>query len=128
MLHVAKWGSVGHEIGHALGLIHEHQRPDRTMHVIILANNIEESLTSDFDSIPTSFITTYGIPYDLGSIMHYHINVGRFNYFHNKYYTERVNRAISIVLVVIKSRVKHLCVQLIHFALGHKELKLYTKI
>jgi tolloid protein len=80
VLYVAKWGAVGHEIGHALGLTHEHQRPDRDQHVIILENHVEESLLHNFDLSVTTIMTTYGIPYDLGSIMHYASNVGSCSY------------------------------------------------
>lgn len=67
-------------MGHALGLIHEHQRLDRNTQVIILGENIDKSMDSDFDVYSSSAITTYGVPYDLGSIMHYDSNVSRFSH------------------------------------------------
>lgn len=61
-------------MGHALGLIHEHQRPDRNLHVLI--SNVPRSLDNNFALFRTIPVTTHGVPYDLGSIMHYPSNVG----------------------------------------------------
>ena len=61
-------GSVIHEIGHAVGYMHEQQRPDRDLFVTINEDNILPDFLSQFD------IRTNGMvlgPYDYGSIMHY---------------------------------------------------------
>ena len=65
---------IAHEIGHALGLIHEHQRPDRGRFVKINDDNIESGEEKNFRIMAADLYT----PYDFRSIMHY----GR-NYFSN---------------------------------------------
>lgn len=58
-----------HEIGHALGLWHEHSREDRDDFVRILAENIESGEEDNFQQ-HISDGDDVG-PYDFGSIMHY---------------------------------------------------------
>jgi hypothetical protein len=61
--------TVRHEIGHALGLLHEQSREDRNSFVEILTSNIQSGFESQFNqSIYTS--TDFG-SYDFSSIMHY---------------------------------------------------------
>ena len=54
-----------HEVGHTIGLLHEHQRPDRETYI-----DVHPSLTGnrDFDIINSGVIHR---PYDYNSIMHY---------------------------------------------------------
>lgn len=61
-------GIIAHEIGHALGLIHEHQRPDRDTYVTINFDNVEDDAASNFTRIVTGRM--WG-SYDFGSLMHY---------------------------------------------------------
>lgn len=68
---------VLHELGHTLGLIHEHQRPDRDSYIEIKYENMKSSL---FDTLK---IINYDLqeielstPYDYFSIMHYHSHSG----------------------------------------------------
>jgi len=59
---------LAHEIGHSLGLIHEHQRSDRDHYVSIVTANISFGQSAQFTRIPSS---THFRPYDFLSIMHY---------------------------------------------------------
>ena len=58
-----------HELGHALGAIHEHQRPDRDQYVTIHLGNVRDGFESAFSLIGTAYPQG---PYDFLSVMHYH--------------------------------------------------------
>ena len=62
-------GSVVHEIGHTLGLLHEHTRADRDQHVQVQLGNIAAEKTFNFDIVDAG-AQLLG-DYDFGSIMHY---------------------------------------------------------
>lgn len=68
---IASWFSkftIVHEIGHALGMIHEHQRTGRDSFVTIHTANIQDNYGHNFT--PYNNSTNYG-DYDFDSIMHY---------------------------------------------------------
>ncbi len=62
-------GSIIHEIGHAVGLFHEHTRPDRDSFITVNWNNIISSKQFNFEVL-NGGVETLG-DYDYGSIMHY---------------------------------------------------------
>lgn len=73
---LCKYGKILHEIGHTLGLWHEHSRPDWKDFISINFSNIEKNKEFNFNSTrckssvcesPDPNIT----PYDYCSIMHY---------------------------------------------------------
>ncbi len=61
-------GSVLHEMGHAAGLFHEHQRPDRDDYVTVMGGDSVNYGRKDSDEV---VLLT---PYDHLSIMHYSMN------------------------------------------------------
>ena len=70
-MNIADWGYlyvIAHEIGHALGLIHEHERSNRDNYINILYANIQSGRESNFDLESGS--VWYGV-YDFDSVMHY---------------------------------------------------------
>lgn len=63
--------TIIHEIGHLLGMVHEHQRPDRGQHIAIHYQNIMPGWEFAFDIIPAVPDAILSHPYDVKSIMHY---------------------------------------------------------
>ncbi|XP_040564460.1 uncharacterized protein [Lepeophtheirus salmonis] len=88
--------TIQHELLHALGFTHEHTRPDRDNYMTINWDNIKEDayrefyryvekssdirdctkspLTNKSECTREELVTTEGLPYDYGSIMHYSEN------------------------------------------------------
>ena len=66
-----KFGIVVHELGHVIGFWHEHTRPDRDDHVIILRKHIIQNQEYNFNKLSESEVDSLGEPYDFHSIMHY---------------------------------------------------------
>lgn len=58
------FGSIIHEMGHAAGLIHEHQRPDRNAYVIVGESG------ANWDRHDPDDVVAFG-DYDIQSLMHY---------------------------------------------------------
>ncbi|MGM9781514.1 MAG: M12 family metallopeptidase [Candidatus Cryptobacteroides sp.] len=66
----SSYGTAIHEIGHAVGMIHEHCRNDRDSYITVHAENIYEGKQSNFDKYPTGEVTDVGT-FDFGSVMMY---------------------------------------------------------
>uniref|UniRef100_A0A0N4Z7Q2 Metalloendopeptidase n=1 Tax=Parastrongyloides trichosuri TaxID=131310 RepID=A0A0N4Z7Q2_PARTI len=68
-------GIIVHEFSHALGLNHEHSRPDRDNFVVINEDNVLKEKGVNISLFKkdnnSSFIIYPDIPYDYNSIMHY---------------------------------------------------------
>ncbi|XP_055356116.1 uncharacterized protein LOC129601344 [Paramacrobiotus metropolitanus] len=63
-------GIIQHEILHTLGMFHEHNRPDRDQYISLIEHNIRTDLDKrNYEILPR--MATYGMPYDVDSIMHY---------------------------------------------------------
>jgi hypothetical protein len=62
---------ASHEIMHSLGFWHEQQRYDRDAYVSIVTSNIDPSNLYNFDKYGPNQISTFNIPYEYGSNMHY---------------------------------------------------------
>ncbi|XP_027868277.1 meprin A subunit beta-like isoform X1 [Xiphophorus couchianus] len=64
-------GVVEHELLHALGFYHEQSRYDRDDYVLIEFANILAGKENNFVKARSNESTTYGVPYDYMSVMHY---------------------------------------------------------
>lgn len=62
-------GCLIHEMGHALGLLHEQSRADRDRYLRVHLENVDRKYASQFDRY-FLFVNVVG-PYDYGSVMHY---------------------------------------------------------
>ena len=70
-MHSLQPAAAAHEVGHALGLLHEHQRPDRDQYVKVHYDLIHDIRHGQVFKHGSYGSLTYGLPYDYGSIMHY---------------------------------------------------------
>ncbi|GAB1597949.1 zinc metalloproteinase nas-14-like [Argonauta hians] len=62
-----------HEVGHAIGLVHEHQLPVRDNFIRIIYENVLPSMKIWFNKYSTNEINSMNVPYELSSVMHYGI-------------------------------------------------------
>ncbi len=63
-------GTLVHEMGHAIGLLHEHQRPDRDTYITFTPANADKPwIAGNFDFFSYDY-QTIGL-YDHASVMHY---------------------------------------------------------
>lgn len=69
----AQWYSIVHEIGHAIGLIHEHTRYDRDDYITVHWDNIPSEKAHNYDKYNPVFwgISNVTTPFDYESIMIY---------------------------------------------------------
>lgn len=81
ILHSFQYGLYLHELGHTIGLRHEHQHPDRDQGVQINMNNVHERMRQWFKTIDRKELNFYGVPYDMQSVMHYgqHVRISSIN-------------------------------------------------
>ncbi|KAF8355958.1 hypothetical protein PRIPAC_97581 [Pristionchus pacificus] len=61
---------IAHELSHAFGTLHVQSRVDRDTYVQIDTSNIVPGTEHNFAREPNSF-STYGLPYEFGSMQHY---------------------------------------------------------
>jgi hypothetical protein len=60
-------GNIIHLLGHAVGLLHEHNRSDRDQHIHVALENVAAAQQHNFDRATTPSTGTY----DVASVMHY---------------------------------------------------------
>ena len=60
-----------HELLHALGMHHEHQRPDRDKYVTVFPSNIQSSMLFAFDKKTLADGVDPSVPFDVSSVMEY---------------------------------------------------------
>jgi len=68
----AEW-MPAHELGHVLGLFHEHARWDRDSYLTVHYENIKPGREPDYDWVPKTNWLVTTTPYDYYSIMHYRV-------------------------------------------------------
>ncbi len=64
----AGFGTIAHELGHAMGLMHEHSRTDRDSKIDVLVNNLTPK---GLDIMSQKYAHQTRTVYDYASIMHY---------------------------------------------------------
>jgi len=63
--------TIVHELMHAIGLDHEHNRADRDQYVTINQTNVKQTSKHNFFEVNPSSYGNYGCPYTYESVMHY---------------------------------------------------------
>mmetsp|Transcript_62917 Transcript_62917/g.189818 ORF Transcript_62917/g.189818 Transcript_62917/m.189818 type:complete len:312 (+) Transcript_62917:80-1015(+) len=68
-------GLASHQLGHALGLLHEQARLERNKHVAVYVDNVQEGMLHQFVSQDQVLGSSHGVArqaeYDILSVMHY---------------------------------------------------------
>jgi hypothetical protein len=73
IINIFNWNSefiIAHELGHCLGLWHEHNRPNRDSFITINTNNIQNDFRNQFDK-NSGAGEYWKYNYDFDSVMHY---------------------------------------------------------
>ncbi len=73
------YSHILHELGHCMGLQHEHQRLDRDLFIFIYWNNLDKVYISQFTHTSSEIYPMEKYPYDHHSIMHYDEYSGTLN-------------------------------------------------
>jgi len=68
---INQYGSVLHEMLHALGFYHQQSTYERDDYVTIMWDNIETAAVFNFAKYDADTVTEFGYEYDYGSVMHY---------------------------------------------------------
>ncbi|CAI5438945.1 unnamed protein product [Caenorhabditis angaria] len=63
--------TVIHEFLHIIGIYHEHMRYDRDDYIKVQYENIASAEYPQFEKLGPEYVSTYNIPYDFTSVMHY---------------------------------------------------------
>ena len=66
-----RFGIIVHELGHVIGFWHEQNRPDRSVYVDVIYDNVDISKYLNFDLRSLNEVETFDQIYDYKSIMHY---------------------------------------------------------
>ncbi|XP_076453727.1 zinc metalloproteinase nas-8-like [Babylonia areolata] len=64
-------GTIEHELGHALGMIHEHQRPNRNAYLRVNYYGVDENKVDSVTKYADGSDDKLGLAYDYTSVMHY---------------------------------------------------------
>lgn len=65
------WGRIVHEVMHSFGVAHQQNRADRDDHISVNWNVLPKILADNYQKSNNQSFSSYGVPYNLLSIMHY---------------------------------------------------------